>query len=302
LASDRNSTSCHVRTPAKINLGLRVLGRRPDGYHDIETTFVAVDLYDDLEFSRTSEAGVNLTWTAPDPDFRANDLDDGESNLIIRASRLVEQKCGFSARLRIHLTKRIPVAAGLGGGSADAAATLAALNRLYGLGQGSQELADWALELGSDVPFFLGGPGAVGRGRGEILEPASLFSGWWAVLICPPLALASADIYGALDLTDRPSVPDTPQGLNGDGFFSAIGRLRNDLQDAVIGRAPVVAYWCRELVALGAVGAFVSGSGPTVVGVFRTPPAPRQLEELRTEATQVFVVRPLASSMAMVIG
>ncbi|HUU44618.1 MAG TPA: 4-(cytidine 5'-diphospho)-2-C-methyl-D-erythritol kinase [Acidobacteriota bacterium] len=293
---------CRIRAPAKINLGLRVLGRRPDGFHEIETTFAAVDLYDDLECRRTDDDRVRFTWEAPDPGFHAGDLDAGESNLIVRAVRALERARGFRAGLKIHLTKRIPIAAGLGGGSSDAAAALVAVDRLYHLGIPPTDLAVVGAELGSDVPFFLGPPCARGRGRGEQLEPRKLFRDWWGALVCPPLALKAGDIYAALDLTDRPSVPDTPQSLDGDGFFDAIGRLCNDLQKAVISRAPVVLYWCERLMALGAQGAFVSGSGPTVVGIFRTPPDRRKLDELNTDDAQVFIVRPVDTPLAMVIG
>ena len=293
---------CRIRTPAKINLGLRVRGRRPDGFHEIETTFAAVDLYDDLVCRRTDDGRVRLTWNAPDPHFRAGDLDNGESNLIVRAVRALERACGFEAGLEIHLTKRIPVAAGLGGGSSDAAAALVAVDRLYGLKMPPAELTAVAAELGSDVPFFLGSSCALARGRGEQLEPRKLFRDWWGVLVCPPLALKAGEIYAALDLTDYPPVPDTPHSLDGDGFFDAIGRLRNDLEKAVISRAPVVLYWCKRLVALGAQGAFVSGSGPTVVGIFRTPPDRRKLKDSEPGGAQVFIVRPVDTPTAIVIG
>ena len=291
-----------IRTPAKINLGLRVLGRRPDGFHEIETVFAAVDLYDDLEFRRSEENRVRLTWAAPDQGFQAGDLDGGESNLVVRAVRALERARGFRARLNIHLTKRIPVAAGLGGGSSDAAAALVGVNRLCHLDFSPAELAVLGAELGSDVPFFLGPPCALGRGRGEQLEARALFQDWWGALICPPIALKAGDIYAALDLTDRLPVPDTPHSLDGDGFFDAIGRLRNDLEKAVISRAPVVLYWCKRLMALGAQSAFVSGSGPTVVGIFRTPLDRRQLDELDTDDAQTFIVRPVGTPLAMVIG
>jgi 4-diphosphocytidyl-2-C-methyl-D-erythritol kinase len=279
-----------------------VLKKRQDGFHELETTFIAVDLFDELQFTRRSEGGVEFTWEAPDPAFDPGDFVADESNLIMRATRLVEQECGFQADIRIKLKKNIPIAAGLGGGSADAAAVLMALNRIFGLKKSRSELISWGSQLGSDIPFFLGESCALGQGRGEILRPQSCYRDWWAVLICPRIAVSAREIYGALDLTDHPSDGDTPLCLDGVGFFRAIGRLRNDLEETVVERAPVVAHWRGQLATLGAQGSFVSGSGPTVVGVFDAAPGEELIAKLRRPDIQLFVVEPVRTSMAMVIG
>ena len=168
MVSNPPSRSCTILAPAKINLGLRVLKKRPDGFHDLETTFIAIDLYDEFLFTRRSGGGVEFIWEAPDPAFNPGDFVADESNLIMRAARLVERECGFQANICIKLKKNIPIAAGLGGGSADAAAVLMALNRLFDLEKSRSELIAWGSQLGSDVPFFLGESCALGRGRGEI--------------------------------------------------------------------------------------------------------------------------------------
>ncbi|MBI3871583.1 MAG: 4-(cytidine 5'-diphospho)-2-C-methyl-D-erythritol kinase [candidate division Zixibacteria bacterium] len=291
-----------VSAPAKINLGLKVLGWREDGFHEIETIFVAVDLFDELRFRRETSGGLRLTWEPAAPDFHAGDFSTGETNLIVRAARMVERECAIRVDLSVHLKKRIPIAAGLGGGSADAAATLAALERLYRPHVPSERLPEWAAQLGSDVPFFLGSPCAFGRGRGESLSPVSVNLNWWAVLICPHLAVPSRDVYAAFDLTSPDVFPDTAGSLDGEGLFAALSRIHNDLEPVVIRRVPDLSNWRARLWAMGALGVFVSGSGPTICGIFRQAPGPEQVNALRSGDAAVFVVRPLATPRALVIG
>jgi len=293
---------CTVLAPAKINLGLRILGKRPDGYHELETTFVAVDLYDQLSFGRTGTGGFILTCESADPDQPVADLDTGEGNLITRAVRLVERDCSLTANLTVHLVKRIPIAAGLGGGSADAAATLMAMNRLYALRRSPDQLAAWAEQLGSDVPFFLGSPCAFGTGRGERLQPRAIFASWWAVLACPDLLLPTREVYAALDLTSPPESSHVSHCLAGEGFFAALVRIHNDLEPVVIRRVPEVLYWRTQLQEMGAAGVYVSGSGPTVFGIFRQPPDHESVELRRREGARLFVVRPVDTPLALVIG
>ena len=156
-----------LRAPAKLNLYLRVLGKRPDGYHEIETLFERIDLADELTIEPHPDQ-LLLTCDAPE-------LSCGEDNLILKAARLLQQVGGTHQGARLHLIKRIPIAAGLGGGSSDAAATLLGLNRLWGLGLTPSRLRELGASLGSDVPFFLAdAPWAIGRGRGEVCEPLDL--------------------------------------------------------------------------------------------------------------------------------
>ncbi|MHC4593294.1 MAG: 4-(cytidine 5'-diphospho)-2-C-methyl-D-erythritol kinase, partial [Planctomycetota bacterium] len=157
-------TELKVRAPSKINLYLEVLGQRPDGFHEIRTVMQAVSLCDELSFSARSDGQVVLSCSSPDLP-----LDD--RNLIVRAARLLKGRYGTERGASVELHKRIPVGGGLGGGSADCAVTLLALNRLWGLGAPLDELAETATELGSDVPFFLWGGTALCEGRGERVSP-----------------------------------------------------------------------------------------------------------------------------------
>ena len=176
-----------LRAPAKINLYLRVLGKRPDGYHELETVFERVDLADELAF----EASRELALTCDDPS-----LPCGEDNLVLRAARLLQQATGCGAGARIHLTKRIPIAAGLGGGSSDAAAAMVGLNQLWNLWLESSHLMELGASLGSDVPFFLAPTAfAVGRGRGEQCEPLPPEPPLVHVLVVPPERLSTREVY-----------------------------------------------------------------------------------------------------------
>ena len=180
-----------LRAPAKLNLFLRVLGRRADGYHEIETVFERLDLADALTFESHPDA-VCLTCTDPS-------LSCGADNLILKAAQLLQRVSGTARGARIHLEKHIPIAAGLGGGSSDAAATLVGLNRLWGLGLDRAALQPLAAQLGSDVPFFLiDAPFAIGRGRGAACEPLPTSCRLTHVLVTPPHRLSTRDVYAGL--------------------------------------------------------------------------------------------------------
>jgi 4-diphosphocytidyl-2-C-methyl-D-erythritol kinase len=290
-----------IRAPAKINLALRVLGKRDDGFHEIETLLVAVDLYDRLDFARTDSAGVRLQLAQAGGEATARGFPLDESNLIIKAIREFERHTQIVANLAITVHKQIPIAAGLGGGSADAAATLRALQILYGSAVDPSQLQEWAAAIGSDVPFFLGTRTALGTGRGEQLTPVELFTGWWAVLVCPAIFLSAKEVYGQLGLTRPWSLPRFDQCRDGEGFFVALRRSHNDLEEVVNRRVPVISC-CREaLKSLGAEGVLVSGSGPSVFGVFWHRPPEAAVQALRacSKEAQVFVVRPVSTTTAL---
>ncbi|MBI3320045.1 MAG: 4-(cytidine 5'-diphospho)-2-C-methyl-D-erythritol kinase, partial [Candidatus Omnitrophica bacterium] len=183
----------HLRAPAKLNLYLRILGRRPDGYHEMETLFERIDLADELTFSPHSH-GITLTCDEPS-------LDCGPENLITKAASLLQRTCGMTKGAAIHLRKRVPIAGGLGGGSSDAATTLIGLTRLWDLRMSPERLRQLAAELGSDVPFFLQPAAfAIGRGRGEVCEPLSgSLPELWQVLVAPPAQLSTKTVYEGFD-------------------------------------------------------------------------------------------------------
>jgi len=198
-----------LRAPAKLNLYLRVLGPRPDGYHEIETIFERIDLADELTF----ESADALSLTSSD-----SSLSCGEDNLIMKAARLLQQDSGQHHGARIHVKKQIPIAAGLGGGSSDAATTLLGLNELWGLRCSRERLVELAAQLGSDAPFFLSQAAlAIGRGRGEWCEPISYALPLAHVLVVPDARVSTKESYEALRQRRREG--QSPSFAGSHGFY-----------------------------------------------------------------------------------
>ena len=247
-----------LRTPAKINLCLSVLGKRPDGYHDVEMLMQAVGLYDVVTVSL---AGEGITVQCDD-----NAVPGGEGNIAYKAAALMQALSGRNTGIRVEIKKSIPVAAGLGGGSSDAAAVLAACNRLMGLGLNRERLAEAGAKLGMDVPFFFYGPTALALGRGEILERIRPLDRFWVLLANPGFETSTAWVYKNVNL-----------GLTKKVDCNNIARLKigqmalalhNDLETVVREAHPVIGGIEKSLLAQGALGAMMSGSGPTVFGIF----------------------------------
>lgn len=185
-----------LRAPAKLNLYLRVVGKRPDGYHELETVFERIDLADELTFEPEPH-GLRLTCDDPA-------LPCDETNLVLQAARLLQRASGVRRSAHFHLTKRIPIAAGLGGGSSDAAATLRGLNTLWQLGWDRARLMELAAQVGSDAPFFLlDSPWAIGRGRGEVLEPVPAAASLLHVVVVPEERLSTREVFESLDSPRR---------------------------------------------------------------------------------------------------
>ena len=191
-----------IETPAKVNLFLEVLGKRSDGYHELESVMLSVGLFDTLSFSRPPHNASDIQLSITSPAARRagtenlNELPLDGRNLIVRAAELIRQETGYAGGVQIALTKRIPMEAGLGGGSSDAAATLVGLNRFWDLGLSSAELHRLAAQLGSDVNFFLDSvPVALCRGRGEQIEPARLDRRWFGVIFKPTSGLSTAAVF-----------------------------------------------------------------------------------------------------------
>lgn len=258
-----------VRAHAKINLGLRVLGRRADGYHALSTIFHRVDLFDTLRLD-AADGGITLECDAP-----GVPTDDG--NLCVRAARLLlAEHPERGVRMRLH--KRIPIGAGLGGGSADAAAVLRFLPSLLDLRVTEAERFSMALRLGSDVPYFLRDGSAVARGRGELLTHFPFASPWWIVLVNPGIHVSTAWAYGSLRPREAAEDPD-PRALlrqAADGDATALSLLlTNDFEEPVMAAHPEIRRVRVSMREAGAAGALMSGSGSTVFGLFETESAAR---------------------------
>jgi 4-diphosphocytidyl-2-C-methyl-D-erythritol kinase len=252
-----------VWCPAKVNLYLRVVGRRPDGYHEVVTVMQPLTLADELTVTLAGE-GISLSCDHPE-------LPQGEDNLVWRAARQFQEETGLTPGVRLSLAKRIPVAAGLGGGSSDAAGTLLALNELVGQPLPQGQLQRLASQLGADVPFFLVRGPAVGRGTGTQLSAVTL-PPYWYLLVNPGVPLSTRWVYENLDLAGGPTPPAT-EAWDPERPETWV---RNDLGAVAVKRLPELA---QLLAALGDAGAWcqgVSGSGPTLFGLFRTREAAHQ--------------------------
>ncbi len=261
-----------MRAPGKVNLSLRVGALQPDGYHPLSTVFQAVSVYE--EVVAVPDRTIRLTVSGTG----AESVPTDETNLAIRAARLVAKQAGVDDGVHLHLVKAVPVAGGMAGGSADAAAALVACDALWNTGLSREELARLAARLGSDVPFLLAGHSAVGAGRGDLLTPALARGEFhWAFAVRDE-GLSTAAVYGAYDDLTRADPPPAPSDaddvplmqamLAGDAV--ALGQaLHNDLQAAALHLAPDLVEPLAVARDAGALGVVVSGSGPTVAALAR---------------------------------
>ncbi len=289
-----------LRAPAKINLYLRITGRRPDGYHTLDTLMQKVDLQDEVVL-RTAAGGVSLHCPGAD-------LPEDGGNLVFRAAELFLATFGPrcdrpSPGVAITLSKHIPVAAGLGGGSSDAAATLAGLNTLFACHCTANELAELGLRLGADVPFFLNdAPAAVAAGIGEVLRPAPPLAGHDVLLVNPGFPVSTRWAYQTFALTKKEEESNLARFKNGpEGSGGPRTELpcdlHNDLEAVTMGRYPEIEQLKHALLARGATAALMSGSGPTVFGLFADHSvAERCLADLRARFAHCWLVAPLGGA------
>lgn len=269
-----------LTSPCKINLLLNILGRRADGFHDLETIFQPVPLHDHLSL-QTAPAGITLTCNHPE-------LPTGPENLVFRAADRFLAAAGLRAGIKIHLTKNLPLAAGLGGGSANAAVTLRGLNQLFSAPLDAARLHALAAELGSDVPFFLQDQPALATGRGELLTPLPDFPalrGAWVLLIHPGFGVSTAWAYQALAqfpaaLNGRPGrAKEVIQALQGQDLSAAGRQFYNSLEAPVLRKYPLLELFQEFLRDHGAAAALMSGSGSTTFALARTEAGARTLLE-----------------------
>ena len=259
--------SISFKTPAKVNLGLHILNKREDGFHELETLFQMVNWCDEIKIECLSR-GLELVCNQPDIP-----TDDG--NLVIKAAHLLQTRFPDRCKgARIHLNKNIPHGAGLGGGSGNAAGVLLGLNYLWGLKINREDLISMASEMGSDVPFFLFAPCAIGRGRGEILECVKSSLKFNILMVYPRFPVSTTAVYGnlKLKLTKRENIISILKNFLLQSEFAQLGATwSNDLELVVFQEHPSLSGIKKEMLALGAKGALLSGSGSTVFGIFDNP-------------------------------
>ncbi len=262
--------------PAKLNLFLHVVGRRPDGYHLLQTAFRLIERCDWLRFSPRRDDEVKLA--KPLPGIAETD------ELAVRAARLLKKEAGSKQGVDIEIEKNIPIGGGLGGGSSDCATTLAVLNRLWKIDLPGESLAEMALSLGADVPFFLLGGNAFAEGVGERLTPLELPSAWYVVLV-PPVSVSTREIFAASELTRN------SQTIKISSFSAGFGR--NDLEPVVCRRHAEVAAHLEWLRQFG--DARMSGSGACVFAEFVTEREARSVLSRMPAQMRGFVVKGLES-------
>jgi 4-diphosphocytidyl-2-C-methyl-D-erythritol kinase len=284
--------SLTLQAPAKINLFLNILKRRPDGYHEIESVMQKITLFDILHLSRQGEA---ISLFCP-----GSSVPEDRENIVYKAAQAFFSATGIAPGIQIILEKNIPVAAGLGGGSSDAAAVLLGLNRLLGADLELTRLMDIGLKLGADVPFFVqNSSGAIATSIGECLQKIDAIRDYWIVLVNPGYAVSTKWVYENLPLTSYSNPYILARGRkmpeNFDivppGFFEELG---NDLEAVTIKRYPEIGDIKKELEKAGAATSLMSGSGPTVFGLFlEEEDAQRSFMLLSKKyGENVFLVRP----------
>jgi 4-diphosphocytidyl-2-C-methyl-D-erythritol kinase len=256
------SSNLSVRCFAKINTHLRVLGTREDGFHEIETVFQSIDLHDSLHL-RLLEGKGGVALRCDDPT-----LQGGSENLAVLAAREFSRLAGLHCGVRLELEKKIPVAAGLGGGSSDAAATLRAMNLLCSEPVADTRIAEAAARLGSDVPYFLLGGRALGRGRGERLQALEDSERISLLLLAPRLKISARRAYELFDLTIGDKISDSTLRLSPGESMSSGNTWQNDLERGVFGAHRDLAILKDGLLEAGAAEAVMSGSGSVIVGKF----------------------------------
>lgn len=261
-----------VRVPAKVNLSLGVGRARPDGYHALATVYQAVDLHDELRITGRDDDEILVAVHSEIDLAEGAEVPEGDDNIAVRAAKLLRDRLGIhDVGADIAIRKVIPVAGGMAGGSADAAATLVGCNELWGGGLSRAELEPLAAELGSDVPFLLHGGNAIGGGRGETVSPILARGSYHWVFATSAAGLSTASVYAEFDRLNpdgvlEPEVPDDLLNALRTGDAHLLGKsLTNDLTEAALSLRPELADTLKVGLEAGALGALISGSGPTTM-------------------------------------
>lgn len=251
--------------PAKVNLFLKTVSKRSDGYHELDTVFQALSVGDEITFTSRNDSKVKLTCST-------NHLPSGPKNLVMKAAMLLKNVYSISEGVNIHLKKNLPIASGLGGGSSDAASTLIGLNQFFGIRLSERALLDLAASFGSDIPFFiLQTAFAHGKGRGEVLKPILSSAKLHHVLITPRLKVLASDAYKGVHqamLTQGGTSARMRTALKRNLLQNVAKSTFNTLEFVIETKFPVITQLKQDLIECGAQNAMLSGSGPTVFGLF----------------------------------
>jgi 4-diphosphocytidyl-2-C-methyl-D-erythritol kinase len=289
-----------LKAPGKINWTLDVTGRREDGYHEVEMLMQSIGLWDEIILTESAE-GISIRSTGGIPGMPLD-----ESNIAVKAAKLVMDYCRVNTGLDISIHKELPVAAGLAGGSANAAAVLAGLNALWSLGLSREELEALAVKLGADVPFCIRGGTSIARGIGEKLTSLPALEGISLILIKLPFSVSTASVYGALTLdgiVKRPNWEKVYKGLSSADFSSLSRDMANVLEAVTATQYPEIKMVEQHLMEAGAEAAMMTGSGPTVFGVFKEHgTAWDASQRMKKLYDQVYLVKTLSRGVEIIEG
>lgn len=266
-----------LKSPAKVNLSLEILKKRQDGYHEIRTVLQKISLYDILNFSLEKEKGIFIETDHPS-------LPIGRDNLVYKAAESILKRIKYNGGVRIRIEKRIPIGSGLGGGSSNAASTLKALNKIFKLGMSNKALMKIGSEIGADVPFFLFDGSAIGFGIGDKLKGIEIPHLWY-ILIYPNFEVSTRWAYKNFLLTKNQFHLKLHTFLK--NIYNIPSILRNDLEDVVSKEYPEIEIMKRALLDVGALGSSMTGSGPTVFGIFESKrDVKKALEKLNIDSKE----------------
>lgn len=278
-----------IKAPAKINLTLDVLGKRGDGYHEVEMVMTTIDLADRLELTEVRENRISIL-------SHSRYVPGDDRNLAYQAAKLLKERYDIRQGVEISINKVIPVAAGLAGGSSDAAATLKGLNELWGIGLSIEELAALGSEIGSDVAFCVHGGTALARGRGEKITRLPPPPSCWVILAKPSIGISTSDIYGNLDISQiaHPDTEGMIRAIREKDYEGVCRYMGNALESVTLSMYPEVLQIKNQMQRFGADAVLMSGSGPTVFGLVKHDSRLHRIYNgLRGFCDQVFAVRML---------
>ena len=254
-----------IKAYAKINLGLDVIRKREDGYHELKMIMQTINLYDTLTLTATEEPGIQLH-------INLSSLPCNENNLVVKAAKLMMDTYHITQGVKIELLKHIPIAAGMAGGSADAAATLKAMNELFQLGASREDLMRLGVTLGADIPYCIMEGTALSEGIGEVLTPLPAMPSCHILVVKPNVNVSTKFVYQNLKINENTKHPDIDgmvASIHKNDLHGIIDRLGNVLETVTIPKHPKVEQIKKDMLNMGALGTLMSGSGPTVFGIFR---------------------------------
>ena len=279
-----------LKAKAKINLGLDVVRKREDGYHEVRMIMQMINLYDKITLRKKTEPGITVT-------ANLSYLTVNEDNLVYRAAKLLMDEFQVDGGLEIELQKYIPVAAGMAGGSTDAAAVMVGVNRIFQLGLNKKQLMERGVKIGADVPFCIMRGTALAEGIGEELTPLPAMPHCSLVIAKPKIHVSTKFVYGNLkvgELTEHPDIDGQVQALRENNLEQLVTRMGNVLETVTIPAYPVIDEIKHTMMKYGAMGAMMSGSGPTVFGIFEKEDKAQEVCRLLKKekaAKQVYLVR-----------